>query len=231
MSERSRSKKRTSPKKRTPAAALFHDVKKEALNYFPAARGSHGWDHTERVLSLCLRIGKKEKADLDILRLAAVLHDIGRAEEDRTNGKICHSIAGAALAGKILAARGVEDEKIARVVHCIETHRFRKETVPATKEARILFDADKLDSIGAVGIGRAFLFAGEVGARLHNKERDLSKTRPYTREDTAFREFMVKLRWIKDRMHTAEGRRIAVERHNFMVDFFDRLNQETDGAL
>jgi uncharacterized protein len=231
MRERSRPEKRTSPKKRISTAALFDNVRKEARNYFPAARGSHDWDHTERVLRLCLRIGKKENADLEILELAAVLHDIGRPEEDRTSGKVCHSEAGAALARKILAAHGVEDEKIARVVHCIETHRFRKKTVPATKEAKILFDADKLDSIGAVGIGRAFLFAGEVGARLHNKDRDLSKTLPYTREDTAFREFMVKLRWIKDRMHTAEGRRIAAERHKFMVDFFDRLNKETDGAL
>jgi uncharacterized protein len=231
MRERLRPEKRTSPKKRISTAALFDNIRKEARNYFPAARGSHDWDHTERVLRLCLRIGKREKADLEILKLAAVLHDIGRPEEDRTSGKVCHSEAGAALARKILAAHGVEDEKIARVVHCIETHRFRKKTVPATKEAKILFDADKLDSIGAVGIGRAFLFAGEVGARLHNKDRDLSKTLPYTREDTAFREFMVKLRWIKDRMHTAEGRRIAAERHKFMVDFFDRLNKETDGAL
>jgi uncharacterized protein len=264
MREQLRAEKRTSPKKQIPTAALFDNVRKEARNFFPAARGSHGWDHTERVLRLCLRIGKREKADLEILALAAVLHDIGRPEEDRTSGKICHSEAGAALARKILAAHGVEDEKIAQVVHCIETHRFRKKTVPATaagagalastpapagapgfawgstsaakarpltKEAKILFDADKLDSIGAVGIGRAFLFAGEVGARLHNKDRDLSKTLPYTREDTAFREFMVKLRWIKDRMHTAEGRRIAAERHKFMVDFFDRLNKETDGAL
>jgi uncharacterized protein len=88
-----------------------------------------------------------------------------------------------------------------------------------------------LDSIGAVGIGRAFLFAGEVGARLHNKEADIAKTKPYTREDTAFREFVVKLGRIKDRIHTAEGRRIAAERHRFMAAFFDRLHKETDGLL
>jgi uncharacterized protein len=94
-----------------------------------------------------------------------------------------------------------------------------------------LFDADKLDSIGAVGIGRAFLFAGEVGARLHNKDSDISKTKPYTREDTAFREYMVKLRWVRDRMFTKEGKRIAAERHKYMVDFFHRLDKETDGEL
>ena len=100
-----------------------------------------------------------------------------------------------------------------------------------TLEARVLFDADKLDSIGAVGIGRAFLFAGEVGARLHDKDVDVGKTKPYTREDTAYREYLVKLRLVKDRMTTREGRRLAAGRHKFMAAFFDRIDKETDGAL
>lgn len=221
----------TITKKGKRAEPLFVRIRREAERRFRDARGSHDWDHTERVLHLCLRIGRKEKADLGILKLAAVLHDIGRAEEDRTNGKVCHSEAGARLAEGILRAEGVAETRIARIAHCIETHRFRKDAAPATLEARILFDADKLDAIGAVGIGRAFLFAGEVGARMHNKGIDLSKTEPYTAEDTAYREFMVKLRHIKGRMHTREGKRIAAERHRFMVAFFDRLDRETDGDL
>jgi len=211
--------------------ALFERVQEKARRLFRGAKGSHDWDHTERVLRLCLRIGRKERADLGILKLAAVLHDIGRAEEDRSRGRICHSEAGSRLAAGILAAEGVDPASIARIRHCIETHRYRKSAVPATLEARILFDADKLDSIGAVGIGRAFLFAGEVGARLHNKGVDLAATRPYTKEDTAYREFMVKLRHVKDRIHTREGRRIAAERHRFMVAYFERLDRETEGDL
>jgi uncharacterized protein len=210
---------------------LFERVQDTAQRRFKGAKGSHDWDHTERVLRICLRIGRREKADLAILKLAALLHDIGRAEEDRTHGRVCHSEAGSRIAARILAAEGVDAASIARVRHCIETHRYRKNAVPATLEAEILFDADKLDSIGAVGIGRAFLFAGEVGARLHNKGVDLATTRPYTREDTAYREFMVKLRHVKDRMHTREGRRIAAERHRFMVAYFDRLDRETEGDL
>ena len=117
------------------------------------------------------------------------------------------------------------------VVHCIRTHRFRKRAVPRTLEARILFDADKLDSIGAVGVGRAFLFAGEIGARLHDKDIDVRRTKPYTREDTAYREYLVKLRRLKDRMTTREGKRLAAGRHRFMAAFFTRLNKETDGEL
>jgi uncharacterized protein len=211
--------------------ALLADIRKEALAFFRDARGSHDWDHTERVTRLSARIGRKEGADLGILSLAALLHDIGRGEEDRSGGKICHGRTGAAMAGKLLASHGLDPAAVRAVVHCIRTHRFRKRAVPQTIEAKVLFDADKLDSIGAVGIGRAFLFAGEVGARLHDKNIDVRKTKPYTREDTAYREFLVKLGRVKGRIFTREGRRIAAERHRFMVAFFDRLNRETDGRL
>ncbi len=210
---------------------LFNTLRKEARRYFQSARGSHDWDHTERVYKLCLRIGRKEKADLEVLRLAALLHDIGREEEDRSNGRVCHGEKGAALAKKILEKHRIKREIAERVIHCIETHRFRQKRIPQSLEAKILFDADKLDSIGAVGIGRAFLFAGEVGARLHNPDINLKKTKPYTKEDTAYREFLVKLRNIKGRLFTREGKRLARERHRFMTEFFNRLNKETEGIL
>ncbi|OGD18491.1 MAG: phosphohydrolase [Candidatus Aminicenantes bacterium RBG_16_63_16] len=207
----------------------FKKIRDDARACFGSARGSHDWDHTERVFGLCLRIGRREKADLGVLRLAAVLHDIGREEEDRSNGRICHGERGAALAAKILKKHGVDHDTIARVVHCIAAHRYRGRHRPESLEAKILFDADKLDSIGAMGIGRAFLFAGEVGARLHDPAVDIRRTKPYTRDDTAYREFLVKLSRIKDRMHTCQGKRIARERHRFMAAFFDRLNKETRG--
>jgi len=211
--------------------AVCEAVRAEARARFDEARGSHDWDHTERVLRLCLHIGRREKADLSILRLAAVLHDIGRAEEDRSNGQSCHAEAGAREARAILGRHGLPEETIARVVHCIGAHRYRKAVRPETLEARVLFDADKLDSIGAAGIGRAFLFAGEVGARMHDPDIVVERTEPYTREDTAYREFLVKLRFVKDRMTTAEGKRLARGRHTYMTAFFRRLNKETKGAL
>ena len=213
------------------APALLSRVREEAGAFFRSARGSHDGDHTERVRRLCLRIGRKEKADLGVLELAALLHDIGRAEEDRSRGRVCHARSGAALARSILADHGVDPAVVRAVVEAIRTHRFRRGGVPRTLEARVLFDADKLDSIGAVGIGRAFLFAGEVGARLHDKAIDVRRTKPYTREDTAYREYLVKLSRVRDRMTTREGRRIAAERHRYMAAFFARLNKETDGIL
>ena len=211
--------------------ALVSCIREEAGAFFRSARGSHDWDHTQRVYKLSLRIGRKERADLGVLRLAAVLHDIGREEEDRSHGRICHGRSGAALARKILVKHGCDPGTVKAVVHCIRTHRFRRGGAPRTLEARVLFDADKLDSIGAVGVGRAFLFAGEIGARLHDKTIDVRKTKPYTRDDTAYREYLVKLSRVRDRMMTKEGRRLAAERHRFMAAFFDRLNKETDGVF
>ena len=210
---------------------IFEKIKKEAQKYFNGARGSHDWSHVKRVFNLALKIGKKEKANLEILKLAAILHDIGRKHQDEVNGKVNHAEMGAKLAREILEKYNFKKGKIEKIIHCIETNRFRGSKKPATKEAKILFDADKLDAIGATGVGRAFLFAGEVGAKLHNKDIDLEKTKEYSKEDTAYREFMVKLRKIKDRMFTKEGKRIAKARHKFMVNFFKRLNKEVDGKL
>lgn len=213
------------------AGDIFAQIQKKAAAYFENSRGSHDWSHTERVYRLCARIGEKEGADLEILRIATLLHDIGREEQDSSKGKICHAKVGAKLARSILTEAGLEHDKLERVIHCIRTHRFRGKHQPETIEAKVLFDADKLDSLGAVGIGRAFLFAGEVGATVHNGGIDLSQTTSYSKEDTAFREFAVKLCKVKDRMLTGEGRRMAEERHRFMEAFFDRLHDEVEGRI
>jgi uncharacterized protein len=208
----------------------FEKVKREAEKILKKGKGSHDLEHTERVLKLAVRIGKKEKADLEIIRLAAALHDIARSIEDKSGGKTDHALRGAKMAARILKKHGYPARKIPAVCHCIKAHRFRGALRPRTLEAKCLFDADKLDSIGAVGIGRAFLFAGEVGAKLHNKGVDLSKTKPYTREDTAYREFIVKLRHVRERVTTKEGRRLAKGRHLYMCGFFNRIDKEVDGV-
>jgi uncharacterized protein len=210
---------------------VFSQIREEVVKHFVNAKRSHDWEHTQRVHNLCVRIGTKENADLEIVKYAAVLHDIGRNHQDISNGEICHAEKGAMVARNLLEKYDVDLEKIEKIVHCVESHRFRGKIIPQSIEAKVLFDADKLDSIGAIGIGRAFLFAGEVGAKLHNKDVDIENTKPYTQEDTAYREFRVKLSKIKDRMLTTEGKKIAERRHQFMINFFDRLNKEVDGSI
>jgi len=206
-------------------------IKEEVKKFFEKSNGCHDFHHTERVYNLCMHIGKKEDANLEILELAALLHDIGREEEMKTKGKICHAEYGSKIAQKILEKRNFDKEEIDKIIHCIQCHRFRKNKVPESKEAKILFDADKLDSIGAVGLGRAFLFAGEIGARLHNENVDIEKTESYSKEDTPYREFLIKLNKIKEKLFTEEGRRIAEERHRYMEDFFKRLTGEVRGEI
>ena len=210
---------------------MTEKLRQQADPYHDGMGGCHGPDHTERVHKTALHIGRLMGAQLDVLSAAALLHDIGRRYETREQGKICHAEKGAELARDILTNLDFKPGIIDEIAHCIEAHRYRGDKIPRTLEAKILYDADKLDSIGAVGIGRAFLFAGETGARLHNESHvDILACKPYSREDTAYREFKFKMSKIKDRMLTPEGKRLAEERHNFMEIFFERLERETKGA-
>lgn len=210
---------------------MLQEISAIAQEHFTDAQSSHRWDHTQRVYRLSQHIGELEGADMEILKPAALLHDIARGMEDEAKGSFCHAREGARMAEQILTELNIEREKIGAIVHCIDAHRYRDDRQPETLEAQVLFDADKLDSIGAIGVARAFLFAGETGARLHNKEVDPENTSPYSIEDTAYREFLVKLRWVKDRVMTPTAKQMAEDRHQFMVDFFERLNQEYDGLM
>lgn len=191
--------------------------------------GSHGPDHSERVFQTAMAIGEAMAARVDILAAAALLHDIGRNKERTSRGKICHADKGAAMARPLLEQLGYCKDDIDAICHCIRAHRFRGKIQPKSLEAKILFDADKLDSIGAIGIGRAFLFAGQIGSRLHNPDVDPATTKSYSTEDTAYREFQVKMSRVKGQMLTPIGQKIASRRHLFMERFFDQLNQEIYG--
>ncbi|MFA5931674.1 MAG: HD domain-containing protein [archaeon] len=210
----------------------------KAKKYLSKSKGSHDIDHTLRVLNIAKHLAKKENADLDVVMVAALLHDISRPVQAASKGKICHAEHGSLVAKKLLEKNSkklnLSQNKIDSIAECISTHRFRGNNYPKTLEAKILFDADKLDSIGAIGVGRVFLFAGEIGAKLHNDpetRKNIHLTKNHSVEDTAYREFALKLYKIKDKLYTKEGKRIAKERHEFMEEFFERLNKETEGEI
>lgn len=209
--------------------SMLENIKKLAKKMFDGAPGSHDWEHTLRVSRLCERIGAAEGVDMDVLRVAAYLHDIGRSHQDASNGAVCHAEIGAQMAKPIVRALPLTEKQKDNIVHCIRSHRFRGNHAPKTAEAKVLFDADKIDAIGAVGVARAYLFAGEVGARLHNPDINAEEAEPYSKDDTGFREYKVKLRNIRYRISTEEGRRLANERHDFMERFFKRFINEYEG--
>ena len=210
---------------------FFEKLKEKVMPYFEGTNPCHDFNHVKRVLKLALIIGKKESADLDIIKTAVLLHDIARKEQDDSRGKICHAKRGAEIAKQILEEMGFLKDKIGNVVHCIRAHRFRGDSAPETIEAKVLCDADNLDAIGAIGILRAASFSGFTGAVVHNPDVNIKTTTVYSKDDSAYREFLDKLIRIKDKMLTQTGREFAKERQDFMNEFFDRANKEVRGEL
>ena len=166
------------------------------------------------------------------MRFGAILHDVARPEELASGGKLCHAMLGAEKSLRILREEGCDDEQFAaHVSEIVRTHRYRGDLKPATPEARIVYDADKLDSLGAFGVARAFHFAGRIGACLHNSEAEALASESYSSQDSAYREYLVKLRKLPDHLLTDTARSLAAERAAFMKAFFDRLNAEQEGAV
>jgi uncharacterized protein len=186
--------------------------------YAAAGDSTHDFDHVLRVYHLAEHIGQAEGADMAVLRAAVLLHDVARADQDA--GRVAeHAAEGARRARHMLA--GQPPEFVEAVAHAIEAHRFRVDRPPQTLEAQILYDADKLDAIGAVGIARAFAYGAHQGRRLW--------TDPDDGEHTALKEFTVKLSKVKDTLFTRTARAIAGERHAFMAEFFERMAAEVAG--
>lgn len=216
----------------TDSPAAWEKIEAEVSELAEAAAreapACHDFDHTLRVLRNAERLAAElPEADRRIVRLAALLHDIARPEELKSRGRICHAEAGARRAAELLAGCDLPEEAVRRVAAAVKSHRFRDDRCPASLEAAILYDADKLDSLGAVGVGRAFLFAGREGAKLHNTAAAALASEAYSCEDTAYREYLVKLKKLPAAMLTAPGRRLAAERLRFMDEFFAQLDGET----
>ena len=188
---------------------------------------SHSIEHISRVYNLCMEIAKSEKnVDYEVLEIAALLHDIGREKENKdTTGVVDHAIEGAKMAQDILAK--LNFSKINEVQHCILAHRKRTDVIPQTIEAKILFDADKIDCLGAVGIARNFMFAGQHGQKLTMDYQipqkiyvnDVSKHNPILEYDIA-------LKHISKHLYTKTGRKIAAERQKFLNLYFEKLKKE-----
>ena len=212
---------------------LYRRVREAVREELCGAPGCHDFDHTERVLRNARMLARQELDPSDeraflAVSLAALLHDVARPEELQSCGRICHAQAGYGKSADFLRRCGCVDEAlIGEVADAVRCHRYRGKDRPETLIDRLVYDADKLDSIGAAGVGRAFHFAGRVGARLHNSAEEALAGSEYGREDSAYREYLVKLRHVPERMLTAAGRAAAEERAEFMHEFFRRLCEES----
>jgi uncharacterized protein len=191
----------------------------------------HDWWHIERVRSAALAIAREERADLFVVELAALLHDVDDwkfADGDHT--------AGPAAARKWMEAQQVEPGTIDHVCRIIGELSFKGAGVatPMTSlEGQCVQDADRLDALGAVGIGRTFAYGGHKGQAMHNPE--LSPTQHQSFEayksnvGTTINHFYEKLLLLKDRMNTAAARNLAAGRHAFMEQFLAQFLAEWEG--
>ncbi|WP_291579148.1 HD domain-containing protein [Clostridium sp. UBA6640] len=198
---------------------------------------AHNLDHVLRVHNLCIFLSKyEENVDLEVLIPAVLLHDIARVKESKDKtGEIDHAILGSEMAEEILRNLEYEDAKIEKIKHCIITHRFRTDNRPKTIEAKILFDADKLDAIGSIGIARCFMLAGQFGQSLSVKKQVDTNTSENGRlkdvsKHSPFIEYEVKFKKIPEKLHTKKAKEIGIERLKFMDDFFKRLDLEIEGV-
>lgn len=181
------------------------------------------------------RIGAAEGADLEILRAAVLLHDAAGATpgpDGDAGPRATHHETSAEFAGEVLQAEGWPNERIEAVLHCIRAHRFRGGEAPSTLEAQILFDCDKLDVLGAIGVARAMAYAALAGQPLTGEPSAKFKAtgeKEPGEPHTPYHEFLFKLGRVKDRMYTESARAIAADRHRYIEEYFQRLAREIVG--
>lgn len=188
---------------------------------------AHDREHVYRVLHTALLIAREEEnVDYDVLICACLLHDIGRKEQF-ADPKVCHAMAGGEKAFDFLTQNGFENTFAQRVRHCIEAHRFRTGNQPQSLEAKIVFDADKLDACGAMGVARTLMYAGQVSAPLYMLTPE-GKVSDGNGENSPsfFREYTFKLEKLYDRFYTKRGRELAMARKEAAAAFYHALLRE-----
>lgn len=192
----------------------------------------HGLDHVERVVRLADRLAREVGADREIVSAAALLHDAAGAHPESGEARQDHEHDSADVARRVLQQEGWPEERIRAVEHCIRAHRFRGQERPATLEAQVLFDADKLDVMGAFGAARTIGYALQAGTPIYAAASQTFLDRGQTEEGephSAYHEYLFKLRRVKERLYTEPARRIGERRHQVLCAFFDQLAAEAEG--
>ena len=221
--------------------SLFQQLKEAAEEELSCS--AHDMEHVMRVYNLALHLAEGESVDVEVLKAATLLHDIGRVKEDNDpSGQTDHALLGAEMSYPILERAGFSGEKIKHIRDCIRSHRYRTGHTPYTKEAQILFDADKLDALGAIGLARGFVWAGKNNARIYadvNLEKYIQENQGGRKngrikdktKHAANIEFETKLKTLPEKLYTKRAREIGKERVRFYKSFLERLKKEINGIL
>jgi uncharacterized protein len=199
---------------------------------------AHDYDHLMRVMALADRIQASEGGDLPTIWAAVALHDIGQEREHRYGGD--HALIGAELAAELLRDTSFPQHSIQAVQQAIREHRMTGGAIPQTLEGRILYDADKIDCLGAIGIGRLYCITGRYNQKVYAPIPDeivepidplLIRSLRRRPDYSPSIEFQLLFTDLPERMTTSTGRELARERFAYMQEFFTRLRQEVEGVL
>ena len=196
------------------------------------AEGGHDWFHIERVWKNAKLIAKNESADLFIVQLGALLHDIADAKFYNGDETI-----GSKKARSFLKSIEVDELTIQHIENIINYISFKSSLAQnnknerfVSKELDIIQDADRLDAMGAIGIARAFNYGGYKNRELYNPNTkpNINQSKEAYKSSTAptINHFYEKLLLLKDKMNTTTGKQMAQERHNFMKQFLEQFYSE-----
>lgn len=195
------------------------------------AEAGHDWFHIERVWKTAKNIGAEEKVNLLVVELAALLHDIADAKFHDGDEEI-----GPRKAGEFLKTLAVDAETIIHVQQIIKNMSFKASLGHVTftsPEMLVVQDADRLDAIGAIGIARAFTYGGYKNRELYNPDikPEPNQSKEAYKKSTAptINHFYEKLLLLKDKMNTATGKKLAAQRHDFMVQYLTQFYAEWNG--
>ena len=188
---------------------------------------AHDKEHIYRVLYTALEIAQDEKnVNFDILITSCLLHDIGRKEQFE-NPKLCHAEVGAEKAYQFLIKNGFEEKFAKEVSDCISAHRFRGNNPPKTIEAKILFDADKIDVAGTMGIARTLYYNAYLGEPLYNLDENRNVLKGEDDEGVSFfQEYKFKLEKVYSKLQTQKGKEIAEKRRKSAEAFYNSMLSE-----
>ncbi|MGB6152384.1 MAG: HD domain-containing protein [Pricia sp.] len=203
---------------------------KETLS---GAEGGHDWFHIQRVFKNTLFIAKEEKVDVLVVSLAALLHDIADAKFNDGDEHI-----GPEMAQRFLGELGVKKKTITHVVKIIKNMSYKNSLEKKrgrkfrSKELEVVQDADRLDAMGAIGIARAFNYGGFKNREIYNPDiapnLQMTKAQYKKSKTPTLNHFYEKLLLLKDKMNTDTGKKLAEERHQYMMDYLKQFYREWD---
>jgi uncharacterized protein len=202
----------------------------EIMPLYDGKDPAHDFSHALRVCRNARLIGEKEGADMQVVTLAALLHDAGSGSKLRE--KSAESEARKlAIAEEFLKKRDLSEDVIKRVLYAVEVHSFSKGIEPATLEAKVLQDADRLDAIGAIGIARVFLTGGALGRDLYNPKDPFCREREPDDGKWNLDHFYRKLLKLEDGMHTETGKKLAQRRGTVLRRYLADLEEEISKGI